>query len=103
MPLSEHFWISSPLIGREALEIWISPLQNSSNPPPVPEIATFTSASDSSANSSAIAWVIGKTVDDPSIEISFVGAFSVAASPPPPQAATESAIVTTRARKETVW
>jgi hypothetical protein len=35
-PFSRQAWTSSSLIGREASEIWVSPLQNASKPSPVP-------------------------------------------------------------------
>jgi len=62
---------SSFLIGREASEMSVSPAQNFSKPPPVPDSPTviFTSGC-SSLNSSAAACVNGNTVDEPSILIS---------------------------------
>jgi hypothetical protein len=42
MPFSSQSSISSSLIGREALLPSVSPMQNFSKPPPVPEMATET-------------------------------------------------------------
>ena len=56
------------LIGREASLISVSPAQNFLKPPPVPANATGTwTPGLASWNSSATAWVIGKTVLEPSI------------------------------------
>src|SRR5215213_9212101 len=61
---------SSGLIGRDASEMSVSPAQNFSKPPPVPEMPTVTLTSGlSSLNSSAAASVNGPTVDEPSIAI----------------------------------
>ena len=59
-------------MGREALLIWVSPRQNFSNPPPVPEKPTFTRALVALLYSSATASEIGKTVDEPSIRITWL-------------------------------
>jgi hypothetical protein len=64
------FWqalTSSGSIGRDASEMSVSPAQNFSNPPPVPEMPTVILTSGfSSRNSSAAASVSGPTVLDPS-------------------------------------
>ena len=41
-PFSRQAFSSFSKIGREALEMSVSPLQNFLNPPPVPETATVT-------------------------------------------------------------
>ena len=61
---------SSSLIGREASEMSVSPAQNFSKPPPVPDVPTVIFTSGFSAwNSSAAAWANGATVLEPSIAI----------------------------------
>ena len=70
MPLSAQASISRCLMGREASEIWVSPRQNFSKPPPVPEKATLTRTSETRPNSSAMASEMGKTVEEPSMRIS---------------------------------
>ena len=70
MPFSAQASRSKSLMGREALLIWVSPRQNFSKPPPVPENATFTRTSDTSPNSSAIASAMGNTVEEPSMRTS---------------------------------
>src|SRR5829696_1523380 len=71
MPFAWHALVSSSSIGREASEMSVSPAQNFSNPPPVPEVPTVTLTSGFSAlNSSAIASVSGPTVLDPSTRMS---------------------------------
>jgi hypothetical protein len=51
---------SSSLIGRDALEMSVSPAQNFSKPPPVPDWPTLILTSGlSSLNSSAAAWANG--------------------------------------------
>ena len=61
---------SSGSIGREASEMSVSPAQNFSKPPPVPEMPTVILTSGlSSRNSSAAASLSGPTVLDPSILI----------------------------------
>ena len=96
---------SSSLIGREASEMSVSPAQNFSKPPPVPETPTVIWTSGfSSLNSSAAASANGPTVDEPSIAIwpetsPPVDAFCVVSVLPPlpavssssPHAATPSA------------
>src|SRR5829696_5589543 len=69
-PCSQTGTSSSGSIGREASEMSVSPAQNFSKPPPVPEVPTviFTSGY-SSLNSSAAASANGATVDEPSIAI----------------------------------
>src|SRR5215203_3729074 len=80
--------ISSASIGLEASEIWVSPLQKASKPSLVPAPPTSMRASGySSRKSSAAAWVIGKTVLEPSILM-----LPETASPPdPPLAAPQAA------------
>src|SRR5215218_10835627 len=71
MPFAWHAFVSSSSIGREASEMSVSPAQNFSNPPPVPEVPTVTLTSGFSAlNSSAIASVSGPTVLEPSTRMS---------------------------------
>src|SRR5690606_3928473 len=68
MPFSSQIAISSSEIGREASEIAVSPWQNRSKPPPVPDVATSTwTPGFSPMNSSAAASDRGATVLDPSI------------------------------------
>ncbi len=63
----------------------VSPAQNFSKPPPVPEVPTVTLTPEFSAwNSSAIASVSGATVLDPSMRI------EPERSPPPPLAESSS-------------
>src|SRR3954447_21102177 len=70
MLLARQAASSSGLIGRDASEISVSPLQNRLNPPPVPEKSTVKSTLPAwLPNSSASASIIGKTVDDPSAVI----------------------------------
>src|SRR5215212_4953512 len=58
-------------MGREASEMSVSPAQNFSKPPPVPDVPTVTLTPEFSAlNSSAIASVSGPTVLDPSTRMS---------------------------------
>jgi hypothetical protein len=62
--------ISDSLIGRDALEMSVSPAQNFSNPPPVPEVPTVTFTPLFSAwKSSAASVSNGATVLDPSMRI----------------------------------
>src|SRR5918997_3562909 len=88
---------SSSLIGREASEMSVSPAQNFSKPPPVPDVPTDAWTPEFSApNCSAAAWANGPTVLEPSILIA-----PDTCSPPPavalpsesssPHAATPSA------------
>ena len=70
IPLSAQASRSESLMGREASLIWVSPRQNFSKPPPVPEKATFTRTSETYPNSSAIASAMGNTVEEPSMRIS---------------------------------
>ena len=68
MPLDAHSSISVSRIVRDASEMSVSPLQNFWKPPPVPETPTVTWVPRLAImNSSAIAWLIGNTVLDPSI------------------------------------
>src|SRR5919107_6117054 len=68
-------------MGLEASEIWVSPLQNASKPSPVPDPPTVIRTSGfCRLNPSAVAWVIGNTVLEPSIAI-------CPELPPPPPAA----------------
>ena len=62
---------SSSSIAREALEMSVSPAQNFSNPPPVPDVPTVTLTPGFSAwKSSAATVVSGATVLDPSMTTS---------------------------------
>src|SRR6185503_7597329 len=70
---------SSGLIGREASEMSVSPAQNFSKPPPVPDVPTVIFTFGFSPwNASWAAWAKGATVLDPSILI------VPERSPPPP-------------------
>ena len=70
---------SSGLIGREASEMSVSPAQNFSKPPPVPEVPTVIFTSGFSPwKASCAAWANGATVLEPSILI------VPERSPPPP-------------------
>src|SRR5215211_1559471 len=96
MPFCWQTLVSSSSIGREASEMSVSPAQNFSKPPPVPEVPTVTLTSGFSAlNSSAIASVSGPTVLDPSTRMSPERPLGVPLSPSPssssPQAATPNA------------
>jgi hypothetical protein len=92
MPLAAHVSISTGRMGRDALLMSVSPRQNRSKPPPVPDTPTVTRRPGLAIwNSSATASLIGKTVLDPSIRIS--AGVSASPSPPlPPQATTAIAI-----------
>src|SRR5829696_14394 len=80
-PLSQTGTSSSSSMGRDAVEMSVSPAQNFSKPPPVPDVPTVILTSGySSLNSSAAASANGATVDDPSIAIWPL------MSPPPPEA-----------------
>ena len=69
-PFSHSGTSSSSLIGREASEMSVSPAQNFSKPPPVPDVPTVIWTSGySSLKSSAAASANGATVDEPSIAI----------------------------------
>ena len=91
IPFFSQIAISSSSIGREALEMSVSPMQNFSKPPPVPEVPTETLTSEfSPLNSSPAAEVSGSTVDEPSTTTSPDAPSSpplVAGSLLPPQAA----------------
>ena len=71
MLFSSQSATSLSFIALDAFDIIVSPGQNFLKPPPVPETPTeiFTSGFKI-VNSSATAWVIGKTVEEPSINIS---------------------------------
>src|SRR3954447_25079830 len=70
---------SSGLIGRDASEMSVSPAQNFSKPPPVPDVPTVIFTFGFSPwNASWAAWANGATVLDPSILI------APERSPPPP-------------------
>ncbi len=73
MPFSRQSSASVSLIGREALEMSVSPApQKRSKPPPVPEREMLTvTLGWTCPNSSSIASVSGATVDDPSMTIAF--------------------------------
>ena len=101
MPISSQSAASSSLIGRDALEMSVSPAQKTLKPPPVPDVPTETLTPGSCIlKSSPAAAVSGWTVDDPSTTTSPdtpvaspVGdsapppvASGAAASFPPPQA-----------------
>jgi hypothetical protein len=78
MPACLHASISSLRIGREPLEMSVSPRQNFLKPPPVPEMPTVTRTWPFLAfwNSSARASAIGKTVLDPSMAMVLVWAMA---------------------------
>ena len=70
MPFASHAAFSSSLIGREASDRSVSPLQNFSKPPPVPEMPTVTWTPEFAApKASAAAVVSGPTVEEPSAEM----------------------------------
>ncbi len=70
MPFFSQSAISSSSIGREASEMSVSPAQNFSKPPPVPDWPTLMLTSEfSSLKSSAARCVNGKTVLEPSMLI----------------------------------
>src|SRR5215207_8973366 len=79
---------SSVLIGREASLTSVSPAQNFSKPPPVPDSPTVTLTSGASSwKNSAAACANGKTVDEPSIRMlpeTFSPALASLPPPPPP-------------------
>ena len=97
IPAAAHSAASSSLIGRDALEMSVSPAQNFLNPPPVPEVPTETLIFGfSSLNNSPAAAASGATVDEPSTRISDDDAAGADAAPSesalvPPQAARSSA------------
>ena len=67
IPAAAHASISRGRMGRDALEMSVSPAQNFSKPPPVPDTPTVTRASGSTRRySSATASAIGNTVLEPS-------------------------------------
>src|SRR5918996_1775881 len=81
MPLASQVAASSSSMGRDASEMSISPLQNSSKPSPVPGPSTAMSTpSFSVMNASAASEVMGSTVDEPEMLI------EPETSPPPPSA-----------------
>src|SRR6266545_3775774 len=94
MPFAWQAFASSDSISRDASEMSVSPAQNFSKPPPVPEVPTVTlTFGFSPLNSSAIASVSGPTVLDPSMRISPERFAGVLLPPSPlssllPQAAT---------------
>src|SRR5690606_13010361 len=118
-PLSAQAWISSASMGREASLMSISPLQNSSNPSPVPGPSTFTATSGAcSAKDSATAVEMGSTVDEPETRTSpetspdppssdVAAEVSVAAVSPPSssllQLAAASPSTATMANSHTRW
>ena len=84
---------SSGSIGREASEMSVSPAQNFSKPPPVPDSPTVTLTPGFSPwKPSAAAWANGKTVLEPSIVIgtgevsAATAARELLSSPPQPAA-----------------
>ena len=110
MPLSAQIGASSSsLIGREASEMSVSPAQNFSKPPPVPEVPTVTlTPACSSLKSSAAAVVSGATVLEPStftlpdsLLLPSLPALAVSVLLSPPQAVRTSAPATSAvARRE---
>jgi hypothetical protein len=67
MPASRHSFSSSGSICRDASEMSVSPAQNRSKPPPVPDVPTVTRASGFAAwKSSAARVASGATVLEPS-------------------------------------
>src|SRR4029453_10364280 len=69
IPLALHASTSVGLIGRDASEMSVSPLQNFLKPPPVPEIPTVTFALGFTFwNSSATASLIGQAALDPAMD-----------------------------------
>src|SRR5215207_2756291 len=92
MPLLSQAAVSSASIPRDASEMSVSPAQNFSNPPPVPEVPTVTRTPEfCSWNSSAAASLSGATVLEPSMLIVPDSWDPPSADPPsllpPPQAA----------------
>jgi hypothetical protein len=83
-PFCSQSSASSSWIGRDASLTSVSPAQNREKPPPVPDCDTVTRTSrpSLSMNSSAIAWLIGYTVLDPSIWIRPPPSPASPASPP---------------------
>src|SRR5687767_14774895 len=83
-PAARQSSISFLRIGREALEISVSPRQNFLKPPPVPEMPTVTLTAPFLAfwKSSATASVTGKTVLEPSILTSCACAGAASAAAP---------------------
>src|SRR5919106_4350616 len=66
MPLASQAAISSSEIGRDASEMSVSPLQNSSKPSPVPGPSTATVTPELAIeNCSATSDVMGSTVEEP--------------------------------------
>src|SRR4051812_4372785 len=94
---------SGSSIGREASEMSVSPAQNFSKPPPVPDSPTEMSTPEfSPLNCSAAACANGKTVEEPSIlmlpdRLAPVELLSLSEEPPSPQAETPSARTPDRA------
>ena len=76
MPAARQASISAARIGREASCTSVSPRQNFLKPPPVPEMPTVTRTLPRFMiwNSSATASVIGNTVLDPSILMTWASA-----------------------------
>ena len=92
MPLLSQAAVSSASIARDASEMSVSPAQNFSKPPPVPEVPTVTRTPEfCSWNSSAAASLSGATVLEPSMLIVPDSWDPPSADPPsllpPPQAA----------------
>src|SRR5262245_7993644 len=106
MPPSVQSCNSSRRIGRDAFETSVSPLQNFSNPPPVPEIPTTTFTSLTLPNSSAAASAMGPTVLDPSTTTSPERSPPLEGEPddddpsssPPPQATAITTLATASAK-----
>ena len=88
-PFFSHSGTSSSVsIGREASEMSVSPAQNFSKPPPVPDWPTVIFTFGFSVwNCSAAAWANGKTVLEPSMAIS-----PLTPSPPEPPLLSSSSL-----------
>ena len=86
IPFSAQSAASSSLIKREAFEASVSPLQNFSKPPPVPEMLTETRTPGlTSMNNSAATSEAGPTVEEPSITIEPVSSAVVSSVVEPPE------------------
>ena len=91
-PPSSQRATSSSSICRDAFEMSVSPAQNRSKPPPVPEMPTVTSPPPAVFQSSAALVVNGPTVLEPSAVIS-PPPLDDESSPPHPTATRESTAV----------
>src|SRR5687768_6900283 len=100
MPVLPHAVTSEAEIGRDAFEISVSPRQNFSKPPPVPDRPTVTRKPRLIFwNSSANASVTGKTVLDPSAVITWAAGVSDVEESPPPQAVSDERSAAAAARR----